>query len=332
MKKTLIFLAGILFLLTSCNQKFPEPVNPDTSPEARDLLEMFYETQGTRTLSGQHNYARRQSLHRSTDTVIARTGETPVIWGSDFGIPQMRNRMLEAAEKEYRKGHIITLMWHAPCPIDTIPEKVNPVRYMPNEEEWKDIVTQGTKFNDALIADIDAVAEGLKSLRDKQVPVIWRPYHEMNGIWFWWGNQPGEEGFIKLWKIMYDRFTEHHGLNNLIWTWNANAPRDWEDDQAYAYELFYPGADYVDVLAADVYKRDFKQSHHDDLLALAGGKLIALGEIGLPPTPEELDEQPMWSWFMMWANWPIKYVEPEDLNALYHHDRVVNFEAFKANR
>lgn len=80
----------------------------------------------------------------------------------------------------------------------------------------------------------------LKKFRDAGIPVLWRPYHEMNGMWFWYGNRPGEKGIQKLWKMMYDRYVNYHHLNNLIWVWNANAPRDWKDDEAYAYELFIP--------------------------------------------------------------------------------------------
>ncbi len=64
----------------------------------------------------------------------------------------------------------------------------------------------------------------LKKLYDANVPVLWRPFHEMNGIWFWWGNRPGEGGIKELWKIMYYRYTDHHRLNNLIWVWNHNTP------------------------------------------------------------------------------------------------------------
>jgi mannan endo-1,4-beta-mannosidase len=199
---------------------------------------------------------------------------------------------------------------------------------MPDEKEWKAIITRGENFNNILLEQIDEVAEGLKKLEELHIPVLWRPYHEMNGIWFWWGNKQGDDGFKALWNIMYDRFTNFHGLSNLIWVWNTNAPRDWENDQAYAYDLFFPGPEYVDVLAADIYKKDYKQSHHDDLLSLANGKLIALGEIGIPPSADELDNQSMWSWFMMWANWPIKVVAAEDLNALYHHPRVTNFDEY----
>jgi mannan endo-1,4-beta-mannosidase len=171
------------------------------------------------------------------------------------------------------------------------------------DEQWEEMLTPGTELYDLLINRMDKIADGLLKLQENNIPVLWRPFHEMNGVWFWWGNRPGPEGFERLWKLMYDRYTNHHGLNNLVWVWNPNAPRDWEDDEAYDYHLFYPGHEYVDVLAADVYKNDFKQSHHDDLLALAEGRPIALGEVGVLPTSEMLEHQPMWTWFMCWAAW-----------------------------
>ena len=72
----------------------------------------------------------------------------------------------------------------------------------------------------------------------------------------------------------------HHKLNNLIWVWNANAPRLLPNDEAWAYEDYFPGLECVDVLAADVYHHDYKQSHHDELVKLGEGKVIALGEVG----------------------------------------------------
>ncbi len=48
------------------------------------------------------------------------------------------------------------------------------------------------------------------------MPVLWRPYHEMNGKWFWWGGRPGAENYTKLYRMLFDRLTNFHGLNNLI--------------------------------------------------------------------------------------------------------------------
>ena len=146
---------------------------------------------------------------------------------------------------------------------------------------------------------------------------------------FWYGDRKGPEGFQKLWKIMYDRYVHHHQLNNLIWVWNANAPRDWENDQAYDYELYYPGNKYVDVLAADIYKNDYKQSHHDQLLDLGKGKLIAIGECGVLPTPKIIAAQTEWVWFMDWARFIWTANKPEDVKTLYRSPKVLTLDEIK---
>jgi mannan endo-1,4-beta-mannosidase len=148
----------------------------------------------------------------------------------------------------------------------------------------------------------------------------------MNGVWFWWCRHPGEDGYIKLWRMMYDYFTNHHKLNNLIWVWNPNAPRDKEGDEAYAYIDYFPGLEYVDVLAADVYHNDYRKSHHDQLLELAQGKPIAFGEVGRMPSPEILEEQPKWTWFMGWANWLYKANTPDSVKILYNSSRTITLD------
>ncbi|MGC9343861.1 MAG: glycosyl hydrolase [Bacteroidales bacterium] len=326
-KLKFLLLAGCL-LVISYNTQETITVNSNATPETQALLENIYKWKGEKLLSGQHNYAR--SLMRSFDSVRNITNKTPVIWGSDFGVGRKsyRDRMVQKAIEMHKAGHIITLMYHQGCPVDTIPGDINPVRYKMSEQEWNDLVTTGSRFNNIWLKDIDEVAEHFKILQDARVPVLWRPYHEMNGMWFWWGDKRGENGIQELWKQMYNRFTNYHGLNNIIWVWNANAPRDWIDDEAYAYELFYPGPEFVDILAADVYKGDYKQSHHDELLALANGKPIALGEIGVAPDTAIFASQNEWSWFMMWASWPWKYNTPEQLNELYDYSKTIDFDEF----
>ena len=190
-------------------------------------------------------------------------------------------------------------------------------------EEWDRLTTEGTELNEAWKKQVDVIAGYLKQLKDAGVPVLWRPYHEMNGVWFWWCDKKGKDGFRKLWLMMYDRFVGHYRLDNLIWVWNTNAPRDQPGDEACAYEDFWPGHEYVDVLAADVYHKDWKQSHHDDLARLARGKPIALGEVGDPPTPEMLAAQPRWTWFMPWGNLVFWGKGPDRLKALFADDRIL---------
>ena len=107
----------------------------------------------------------------------------------------------------------------------------------------------------------------------------------------------GPQGFQALYRMTFDRMVNFHRLDNLVWVWNANAPNG---KNAGPYYDYYPGAQYTDVLAADVYG-EFRQSHHDDLAELAAGKPIALGEIGQPPSIEALRNQPKWAWFMGWS-------------------------------
>jgi mannan endo-1,4-beta-mannosidase len=310
------------FAFFSCNKPIG-PVNSNATHEVQKLLAWMYENQGKTVLSGQHNYP--HELTRSTDSIVAITGKTPVVWGTD--VSSLSDELFNEAQRQFQNGAIITLMYHQVKPFhhDSLGFSRS-VKGMVSDEEWAQIVTPGTEFHTMWLEKIDQRAEFLKKFRDAGIPVLWRPYHEMNGMWFWYGNRPGPEGIQKLWKIMYERYTQHHQLNNLIWVWNANAPRDWKDDEAYDYHLFYPGNEYVDVLAADIYKGDYKQSHHDQLIELGKGKLIALGEIGDMPAPEILDQQPQWSWFLCWAHFPWTHNTPGEVRAIYNHPKTTTLD------
>ncbi|MBN2320181.1 MAG: glycosyl hydrolase family 26 [Acidobacteria bacterium] len=218
---------------------------------------------------------------------------------------EARQNMVDTVIDRHSEGFIITLMWHA-CPPGfgdcCDGDDIWVMEDRPTRQQWDELTTEGTLLNNAWRVQADTVAFYLKQLRDAGVPVLWRPYHEMNGVWFWWCNHRGENGFKKLWIMMYDYYVNHHKLDNLIWVWNANAPRDIPGDEAYPYEAFWPGLEYVDVLAADVYRDDWKPTHHDDLVKLAGGKPIAIGEAAPPPNIDVLTSQTGWTWFMPWGN------------------------------
>ena len=339
-----ILVIGLLYSCTTVS--ITDPVNPDASPEARELLSFLYSIRGEHIVSGQHNY--RRGILQSTDSIEAITGKVPALWGVDIAAIDsgkdvrywdvdrslLNKAKLDEAIRQYRKGAIVTMMYHQVKPFnhDSLGFSGS-VKGMVSDEEWEQIITPGTKYHTMLLEKIDIRAEWLKILKEAGVPVLWRPYHEMNGMWFWWGNRPGENGYQKLWKIMYDRYVNYHKLNNLIWVWNPNAPRDKKGNEAYDYHLFYPGAEYVDILAADIYgkEKEYKQSHHDDLLKLADGKIIAIGECGMAPTPEILDRQPEWTWFMIWAglNYSPKWNTYEHLCEIYSDERVLTLDEMK---
>ena len=359
-KLILVFFFNLL--LWGCKpvgtEKFT-PVNPDASPEAVQLLSFLYSIQGEYTLAGQHNFV--SDLQRYDDAVKRIAGKTPVVWGCDFSfnalgdnaakfqhcgpmnltVPfepfdfngrsteELRQGMIDEAICQYNNGRIITLMWHGCFPTEGDSCNGTSIWAMenrPSPEVWKELVTDGSELNGQWKQQADNIAAYLKQLQEAKVPVLWRPYHEMNGVWFWWCNHPGEDGFKKLWMMMYDYFTHHHKLNNLLWVWNTNAPRDIPGDEAFPYEMFFPGVEYVDILAADVYRQDYKQSHHDDLLELGGGKLIALGEIGELPTVEQYEAQKTWSWFMPWGYFIERWNTPEMVQAIYDHPQTLTLD------
>jgi len=241
----------------------------------------------------------------------------------------MRQALVETVKAQHAKGHIITLMWHELFPGPDGDRGAYDSLWMPggcSQEQWDELVTPGTMLHGYWLEQVDTIAVYLKQLCAAHIPVLWRPFHEMNGVWFWWCNKPGPDGFSELWKMLYERLTIHHGLNNLLWVWNTNAPRDTKNDEAFAYELFYPGAEFVDVLAADVYRKDYKQSHHDDLLKLADGKPIALAEVGELPPNDILDQQPEWLWVMPWGHLGFLYNSDDEINAFYGRENVLSLK------
>lgn len=285
----------------------PVPVNPLASPEARALLRYLYSISGHYTLAGQHNFP--NSISRWTDRTYDLTGKYPALFGQDFGFAggddkdsvEARPAMIQEVKRQYENGALITLTWH-----EVRPTYDEPVLFRENvlshlsDFEWSELLTPGTDLNTRWRAQVDVVAGYLKQLRDAGIPVLWRPYHEMNGNWFWWGGRKGQEGSAALYRQEFDRFVNYHHLNNLLWVWNVNSPGQ-DGKGPGPYTDYFPGRKYVDVLSVDVYG-EFKQSYYDDLLRLADGKPIALGEVGRVPSPEVLKAQPKWTWFMIWAD------------------------------
>jgi len=281
-----------------------EPVTPNASPEARALLSAIYRLSGRNILSGQHNYIGAKSKY--TDQAHFVTGKWPTLWSSDFGFAakgnddiHARDTMVAEARRQFGDGSLIALTWRAVRPLEDEPAGLKEsVQAKLTGEQWQELLTPDTPLHKRWEAHIDTAAGYLKRLQDAKIPVLWRPYHEANGNWFWWGGRKGENGFVALYRMTYDRLVNYHHLDNLVWVWNSNAPTG---ANAGPYADFFPGLRYCDVLAADVYG-EFKQSYHDDLAALANGRPIALGEVGRVPTPAVLKDQAKWAWFMVWAD------------------------------
>ena len=291
-----------------------KPATPHASPEARALLKLLYQFSGKYTLMGQHNFP--AAGDRNSRFAAGYIGKPPVIWSTDFGFAKegsqdsyhLRSAMVKEAIRQNKLGSIITLCWHAVPPTADEPVTFQPVAGADplklasvqgrlTDDQFKDILTPGTALYQHWAAQVDSIAGYLKQLQKAHIAVLWRPYHEMNGNWFWWGNRTGRYSTKALYLQLFDRLVNYHKLTNLVWVWSVDRPTK----SGMEFENFFPGSNYFDIAALDVYGSDFKPDYYSHLLSLANGKLITLAEVGNPPSPEILDSQPKWSYWVVWA-------------------------------
>ncbi|QGQ97217.1 glycosyl hydrolase [Paenibacillus psychroresistens] len=328
----IVLLVLILSLLSSVfpthvtNSQLSEtpitPVNPAASESSKNLLAYLYSLSGKMTISGQHDYL--ESPDEWSHVVKTITDTYSGIHGYELGatlnqsdklISSQRSAVVDSAIQWYKAGGIVTIAYHASLP-GTCACWSN-VQKTISQKDFDKIITPGTTQYKQLIEDLDKAAVYLKQLRDTGVPVLWRPYHEMNGNWFWWGKK---NNYASLWNIMYERFVGYHKLNNLLWVWSPNAP----NASADKYELTYPGSDKVDILAADVYGSTSDVKYYTDLLKLANGKPIAIGENGQLPNPAIFKkDQKKWVYVMTWGKLLTEDNTPATIRSFYNSDVIL---------
>ncbi|MDT0444600.1 glycosyl hydrolase [Streptomyces johnsoniae] len=307
------------------------PVTPDASPRAEALLDLLYRLGGRALLTGQHN----QPVHGSawTERITELTGVVPALWGQEIGfsapgtLDGIDRRAANVAEAVgwHRRGAVVTYTWHAVCPADDEPVEFQGgiIRDLP-DADFDAVLDPGSALHSRWCAQVDAAAAVLGRLQDAGVPVLWRPYHEMNGGWFWWGGRP--ERLTLLWRQLFDRLVRHHGLRNLIWVWSPNAAYD----SAQPFAPYFPGLDVVDALAMDTYGGHYEPEHYRGLLDLAEGRPIGLGEVGELPSDEVLADQPLWAWFMGWPDVVTDANDDARVRALYRHPRALGLDGLTA--
>ena len=149
---------------------------------------------------------------------------------------------------------------------------------------------EGTWENKVFTEDLKNAAAYLKLLRDADIPVLWRPFHEAAGGWFWWGKDAAS--FKSLWIAMFNYF-KTEGLDNLIWVWTTEGnDSDW-----------YPGDQYVDIVGRDVYNKETADcvSEYTSIAGNYGNKIVSLSECGtVGLISEQWASGARWSWFMPW--------------------------------
>ncbi|WP_308638852.1 glycosyl hydrolase [Paenibacillus silvisoli] len=296
-------------------------VNPNAIPEALALHNYLVDQYGKSIIAGQQTLADAEWIHEQTGKYPALVSFDMIDYSPsrvEFGADSHEiEQMIEWAER----GGLISLCWHWNAPKGLYNE--------PGKEWWRGFYTEFTTFDlqyaldhpesedyALLLRDIDAISVQLKRLQELNIPVLWRPLHEAEGGWFWWGAK-GPEAAKALYRLMYDRMTNVNGLNNLIWVWNSTSP------------AWYPGDDVVDIISTDIYnaKGDYSPSSnkYEDLVKLVQDKkLVTMPENGPIPDPDLLQVfGAHWSWFSTWNG---DFIRDGQYNSAAHLNHVFNSE------
>jgi mannan endo-1,4-beta-mannosidase len=255
MRKICLVLPVLLVTCTAlCFADDPkDPANPNASSQAKAVLKYFQSLDaGTEKhlISGQFdNYGDRARMGLM-DQIHDKTGHYPGLLGVDYagkggvviGQPNL------AAIDYWRHGGLVTVSTHLYDPQNPIGDG----GLRDRDVDLNDLLDEKSENHARWLKELDRVAEGLTQLRDAGVVVLWRPFHEMNGNWFWW-NGKDPDTFIKLWRQMFDYFTNTKKLDNLLWVYSPN-----HGDKTTDY---YPGDRYVDLVGLDAYT-DFVDPDH----------------------------------------------------------------------
>jgi len=293
----------------------------ELSPNAKRLMNYLSEQYGNYIISGQMDTAWNKAMDM-INRVYTDTGKYPALKGFDlielphewggYGKDQVdeaidwwegKNAYTKLLPGQPNIHGIVSFCWHW--------------RMQQLTGNNKDFYTKNTSFRIPMKSgsldqesaafkiikdDLDKVAALLQELKDKDIPVLWRPLHEASGGWFWWGAS-GAKACVALWEYMYDYLANEKGLDNLIWVWNG---------QDYSW---FPDPVTADIISYDVYldagsqstaqqysSANFKQMFNATKMTPPERNLmVALSENGAIPDPDFCaSNNIMWSWFMTW--------------------------------
>ncbi len=272
-----VLLALCLALVARAPAASTAPADPELNPKGRAILAYFQQLQASpdlKLVSGQFCGWSRDASLETLAKIERATGQWPAMIGLDYCAWDAGQATIDTAppnqlaQNYWRAGGLVTISWHAPNPA-------NPKGFGGLNDKGvnlQDLLKPGAT-HDRWMKSLDEVAAGLQQLQQSGVVVIWRPLHEMNGGWFWWGAKPGAD-YIAVWRHMFDYFTHDKQLHNLIWSFGPN-----HGQQPAA--SYYAGDAYVDLTGLDAYTDRIDPGHIKGFPAVVAlGKPTGFTEYG----------------------------------------------------
>ena len=173
------------------------PVNKNATKEARAVLIYLDSIRGKGIVTGLHTLTMKQEelkyIEKETGKLPALCGfellsySPNINWDScdEVCLKELRENQgtLQRAYEWAQKGGLITFTWHWYSPIGGVDKAF----YARNTEfDASKVLEEGTEERKAFYHDMDVMAELLQGFADRHIPILWRPFHEAEGDWFWW--------------------------------------------------------------------------------------------------------------------------------------------------
>jgi len=237
----------------------------------------------------------------SADRVFALTGKRPAVEGLELmnaiAYPPYAGYLIDRALTQTQAGGLVSMSWHERNPVEVCQrgEYYECAKKPMDATTLHAVLSPGTPENKLWLKDVRAMARVLHRLKAAGVVVLFRPYHEMNGNWFWWGKQ---QEFPELWDALYDELVVREKLDNLIWVWSV-------DREAPDAKLYFPRRHKPDIVGTDMYEPDPdtpKYAKARANLAALSGAPFAITETGLAPGAKTLDAVNP-AWVLLWGDY-----------------------------
>ena len=311
--KILISLILCAIILASCGA--PQTAEISANEATEEVYQYLCDSFGKVMLSCQQESTWMGSPDYEMDIIEQATGKLPAMRGLDFMNGDF-DGVVERAKEWWEKGGLVTICWHT---------GINGKGYQESKDDIPDfekLLDESTPEHAAMIDNWDKAANALSELRDAGVPVLWRPFHEFDGGWFWWGAS-GAEPYKELYIHLYDRLTNYHKLNNIIWVWNGDSA-EW-----------YPGDEYVDIVSTDIYadKHEYSSQINKFIAvgeASGGKKPVALAENGVQIDPDLMERDNVyWLYFCTWGGEYCTtdiYTSDEMFKKVFNSDQVLTLD------
>jgi mannan endo-1,4-beta-mannosidase len=285
-----------LFTVNFVNGQAPaSTANPNASAAARAVLAYLYELPNradNRVIAGQFGgFGDGQTVNLSTEHFEEATramGDAPALtgwdfWNTDQTIAQSIDEAWAFGQQYPRQLFTASIHFRNPW---TNQGSAHDEGWMQKAPAWKrfpvtELTTRNTAAGQRYHGWLDEVAAGMQRFEDANRVILWRPFHEANGCWFWWCPATPAE-FHALWRHMFNYFTVDKGLNNLLWVYAPNIGFE-------NFDTFYPGSEYVDIIGFDYYKplnaNALRLNDRGEYTwAVSTGKPVYLSEFGARPS------------------------------------------------